>query len=198
MYLNMKKILITEEVHSDALKLINEDNNLEYTFLDTQNKAEIVKAIPSYHALVVRSKTKVDADIIKAGSNLEVIGRAGVGVDNIDVDVAEQQGILVVNAPEESLDSVADLTMTLILSISRKLIEANFRTKKGDFNRKGLLGQELSNKTMGVIGFGRIGSRVAERAAAFGMKVLAYDPYVSKRVEEKTNILLTDFDKLLT
>lgn len=193
----MKKILITEELNSDALKLIEEDKYMEYTFLDSQKKEDILKAVPKHHALVVRSKTTVDADIITAGENLEVIGRAGVGVDNIDVDTAEQKGILVVNAPEGNLGSVAELTMSLILAISRKLIDADARTKSGDFNRKGLMGQELSNKTIGIVGLGRIGNKVAERALAFSMKVIAFDPYVSKKDVKDSNIELVDFNTLL-
>ncbi len=193
----MKKILITDLLNEDALKLLEKTEDISYTDLNTQNKDEILKVISDYDALIVRSKTQVDADIINAGTNLKVIGRAGVGVDNIDLEAAEKKGILVVNAPEESLDSVADLTMTLILTISRKIIDANLRTKSGNFNRKGLVGRELSKKTMGVLGLGRIGTKVALRASAFGMKVVAYDPYISNKDINESIIKLVDFNTVL-
>ena len=133
--------------------------------------------IGEYDALVVRSGTKVTADVIYAASRLKVVGRAGVGVDNIDVEAATEKGILVVNAPEANTISAAEHTIALLLALARKIPSANASLKAGKWERKKHMGVELNGKTLGILGLGRVGTEVAKRAKAFGMKILAYDPY---------------------
>ncbi|MHA1230649.1 MAG: phosphoglycerate dehydrogenase [Candidatus Helarchaeota archaeon] len=194
----MKKILITEKLDQEAIDYFKKEKKFEFIILDEPPDHELIKnKIKDAHALVVRSKTKVNREILDAGENLEVIGRAGVGTDNIDVDYAERKGILVINAPEESLDSVADLAMGLIISTCRFLKTAIYRTSKCDFNRLDLAGVELRNKILGIIGFGRIGRRVAYRAKAFGLRVMAYDPYISPKLKDELGVILTDLETVL-
>ncbi|MCS6910973.1 MAG: hydroxyacid dehydrogenase, partial [Anaerolineales bacterium] len=137
---------------------------------------ELLEAIPEYHALIVRSRTKVTAQVIEAGTNLKVIGRAGVGVDNIDVSAALARGVTVVNSPMAATISVAELTFAMMLNLARSIHLADASMKQGKWEKNAFLGSELYGKTLGLIGFGRIGTAVGRRALAFGMSVLAYDP----------------------
>lgn len=140
---------------------------------------ELTEVIPAYQALIVRGRTKVTGEVIQAAKCLQVIGRAGVGVDNIDLAAAAKRGITVVNAPTGNTTAVAELTLGLMLSLSRNIPYADASTKQGLWEKKNLLGSELQGKTLGLIGLGRIGSQVAHRAAAFGMKIIAHDPLLS-------------------
>ena len=129
--------------------------------------------------MVVRSETKITKKVIDAAPQLRVVGRAGVGVDNVDVDAATQRGIVVMNTPGGNTISTAELTFSMLMALARKIPQAHMSMKEGKWNRKEFQGTELYNKTLGILGMGRIGSEVAKRALAFGMKVLAYDPYLS-------------------
>jgi D-3-phosphoglycerate dehydrogenase len=144
--------------------------------------------ISKYDALMVRSRTKVVTDVIKAGENLKVIGRAGIGVDNIDIKTAAEKGIKVVNAPTGATISVAELTIAHMLSLSRHLTKANDTMKKGEWAKKQLRGIELHGKTLGLVGSGNIGRLVAKYAQLFNMKVIGYDPFVSKPDMERHGI----------
>ncbi|NHI92346.1 MAG: phosphoglycerate dehydrogenase [Candidatus Lokiarchaeota archaeon] len=192
-----KKILVPEQLDEEAIAFLELHDDIEAIVLKKPTKEDLIEKINDVDALIVRSKTKVDANLINAAKNLKVIARAGVGTDNIDVVAAENMGILVVNAPEESLDSVADLTFSLILSVCRKINLAITRTKIGDFNRSDLIGYELNGKTLGIIGFGRIGRKVAKRALPFGLKVVAYDPYVSPTMIDVPQVELMSLEELL-
>ena len=139
---------------------------------------ELVKEIVDFDAVIVRSATKITREVIEAGTRLKVIGRAGVGVDNIDVEAATKKGIYVVNSPSASTISVAEMTIALILALGRKVVEASIKTKKGEWPKKNYKGLELYGKKLGFVGCGRIGSEVAIRSIAFGMKPLIYDPYL--------------------
>ena len=141
---------------------------------------DLLNTIPEYDALIVRGRTKVTASVMEAASRLKVIGRAGVGVDNIDLEAARKHNITVVNAPMSTTLAVAELTFALLLALAREVPRAAASMKQGDWLKKELEGTELSGKTLGVIGFGRIGSEVGKRAAAFGMNVIAYDPLISE------------------
>lgn len=137
---------------------------------------ELLESISAYNAIIVRSRTKVTAEVIQAGDNLKVIGRAGVGVDNINLESARSRGIQVVNAPTAATIAVAELTMALMISLARDVAQADEAMKQGNWIKKQLKGSELLGKTLGIVGLGRIGSAVAERASAFGMPiVLGYD-----------------------
>ncbi|MBI4762806.1 MAG: hydroxyacid dehydrogenase [Chloroflexota bacterium] len=139
---------------------------------------DLLKVIPDYDALIVRGRTKVTASLMDAAARLKVIGRAGVGVDNIDLQAAKQHGIIVVNAPTSTSIAVAELTFGLLLALAREIPRADAAMKQGKWLKKELEGVELHGKTLGVIGFGRIGVEVGKRAAAFGMNVIAYDPLI--------------------
>lgn len=157
----------------------------------------LLEALGPASGLVVRSSTKVDEELIAAAPMLKVIGRAGIGVDNIDVDAATRRGILVVNAPQANTISAAEHAFALLLAQVRHIPEADARTRGGTWDRKSFQGVELHGKTLGVIGLGRIGSLVATRAMAFGMKVLAYDPFISAERARRQGAELVDLDRLL-
>ncbi len=140
---------------------------------------QLLEIIPQFSALVVRSQTKVTAKLIDAATHLKVIGRAGVGVDNVDVEAATRRGIIVMNTPGGNTISTAEHAFSLLMSLARKIPQAARRVKAGKWDRKSFEGVELYNKTLAILGMGRIGSEVARRAMAFGMRVLAYDPYLS-------------------
>ncbi|HSL27318.1 MAG TPA: phosphoglycerate dehydrogenase [Acidimicrobiia bacterium] len=160
-------------------------------------RAAVMKAMADAEGLVVRSATKVDAAMIAAAPRLRVIGRAGIGVDNIDIDAATRAGVLVVNAPEANTISAAEHSFALLLAQARHIPQADSRTRSGVWDRKSFEGVELHGKTLGVIGLGRIGSLVAHRATAFGMKVIAYDPFINAERARRIGVELTDLDHLL-
>lgn len=177
------KVLVTDKINESAGKII--EAAAEVDFLPTMSEDELVKVIPNYDALMVRSQTKVTPKIIEAGKNLKIIGRAGVGVDNIDLESATQNGIIVVNSPDGNTMAAAEHTIALMLAMARNIAPAATSTKEGKWDRSKFTGCELYKKVLGVIGFGKIGTHVAEVALALGMKVVVYDPYTSKEIVEK-------------
>lgn len=177
------KVLVTDKINESAGKII--EPAAEVDFLPTMTEEELIKIIPNYDALMVRSQTKVTASIINAGVNLKIIGRAGVGVDNIDLEAATQKGIIVVNSPDGNTMAASEHTIALMLAMARNVAPAATSTKEGKWERSKFVGTELYNKTLGIIGFGKIGSHVGEVALALGMKVVVYDPFASKEVVEK-------------
>ena len=189
------KILITDKTENEVIQQIK-DAGHEVTF-NEMDAPTLLKEIPKYDALMVRARTKVTADIVNAGASgaLKVIGRAGIGVDNIDVQTASKKGIKVVNAPTGSTDSVAELAFGLMISASRSIPQADHSMKQGLWEKKAFKGVELSGKTLGIIGIGRIGTELAKRATAFNMKVVAYDKYIKKSPMKK--ITLVSLDDLL-
>jgi len=151
---------------------VNDHNNI--------SADDLLKVISEYDALIVRGRTKVTASVLEAASRLKVIGRAGVGVDNIDLEAAKKHAVTVVNAPMSTTLAVAELTFALLLALAREVPRADAGMKQGKWLKKELEGVELNGKTLGIIGFGRIGVEVGKRAAAFGMNVIAYDPLISE------------------
>lgn len=158
---------------------------------------DLLKVVGDYDALIVRGRTKVTAAVFEAGKNLKVVGRAGVGVDNIDLAAAKEHHVTVVNSPLATTVAVAELTMSLMLSIVREIPRADATMKAGKWAKKEFEGTELFGKTLGVIGFGRIGSAVAARAKAFEMKILAYDPLIPAEEIKKCGGEPVSFDDLL-
>lgn len=177
------KVLVTDKINESAGKII--EAAAEVDFLPTMSEEELIKIIPNYEALMVRSQTKVTAKIIEAGKNLKIIGRAGVGVDNIDLEAATQKGIIVVNSPDGNTMAASEHTIALMLAMARNIAPAATSTKEGKWDRSKFTGTELYKKTLGIIGFGKIGSHVGEVALALGMKVIVYDPFTSREVVEK-------------
>jgi D-3-phosphoglycerate dehydrogenase len=158
---------------------------------------ELRSILPEFDALIVRSRTRVTAELLEHAARLKVIGRAGVGVDNIDLDAARAHGIIVVNSPLATTVAVAELTMGLLLATARAIPRADAAMKQGKWLKKELEGIELQGKTLGLIGFGRIGREVAHRALAFGMRVLAYDPLIPEDVIRQVNVTPSSLETLL-
>ncbi|MFA5787909.1 MAG: phosphoglycerate dehydrogenase, partial [Actinomycetota bacterium] len=161
------------------------------------SRDELIEVIGDYDALVIRSATKVDAGVIQAGRNLKVIGRAGVGVDNVDVEAATKQGVLVVNAPQSNITSAAEHAVALLLAQLRNIPAANEALKQGRWERSKYSGVELHGKTVGILGLGRIGSLVAQRLAGFGVRLIAYDPYVSKERASQMGVEVLALEEVL-
>ena len=159
--------------------------------------AEIVKLIPPYEAMLVRSGSQITAEVLDAARNLKVIGRPGVGVDNVDLAAATRRGIIVMNSPGGNLVSTAELAMALLLSVARNIAAADASMKGEKWDRKSFAGAELSGKRIGIVGLGRIGREVAARCRAFGMEVAAFDPFVSPAVAESLHVKLRTMDELL-
>jgi len=177
------KILITDGLDETGQSILRESATVDDK--SGISADDLLKVIPEYDALIVRGRTKVTASVMEAASSLKAIGRAGVGVDNIDLDAAKKHNVTVVNAPMSTSLAVAELTFGLLLAVARELPRADAGMKQGDWLKKELVGVELNGKTLGVIGYGRIGAEVGKRAAAFGMNVVAYDPLVSEEEMQK-------------
>lgn len=186
-YLSMK-ILITDKMADEAIELLK-DAGHDVTY-DEMDHNTLLKSIAKYDALMVRSRTKATEDIVQKGAegSLQVIGRAGIGVDNIDIKKAGSLGIKVVNAPTGATISVAELTIGHMLSLSRFLTKADKSMKNGEWIKKQLKGTELHGKTLGLVGCGNIGQKTAELARAFGMNVIGFDPFIAEEVLAKQHI----------
>jgi D-3-phosphoglycerate dehydrogenase len=186
------KILITDKTENAVIQQLK-DAGHGVTF-NEMDPATLLKEIPHYDGLMVRSRTKATADVINAGAkgNLKVIGRAGIGVDNIDLVAASGNKIKVVNAPTGTTESVAELAFGLMLATSRSIPQADHSMKQGLWEKKAFKGVELCGKTLGIIGIGRIGTELGKRALAFNMKVLAYDKYITKSPAAKITIVPMD------
>ncbi len=174
------KVLVSDPISQLGVDALAEGGQLDVTFQTGLSQEELLKIIPQYSALVVRSQTKVGSDIIAAATKLKAIGRAGVGVDNVDVEAATQRGIVVMNTPGGNTVSTAEHAFSLLVSVARKIPQADASVKSGKWERKLFQGVELNGKTLAILGMGRIGTEVAKRAIAFGMHVVAYDPYLSE------------------
>jgi D-3-phosphoglycerate dehydrogenase len=191
----MQRILIADSLDPSGIALLA-DSGAEVVQLREADRPRLPELIADVDALVVRSATKVTAGLLRAGKRLKVVGRAGIGVDNVDVAAATELGILVVNAPTANLMSATEHTFALLLAVARRVPEADASTKAGGWDRK-LTGIELQGKTLGVIGFGRIGQRVAKRARGFEMKVVAYDPYLDPAAARRLEVEMLPLDELL-
>ena len=191
----MMKILVADPIAEEGIQSLR-----SYAQVDIQTKTEheqLKAIIDDYDALIVRSQTQVTAEVIEAGKKLKVIGRAGVGIDNIDVDTATRKGIVVVNAPTGNIIAAAEHTIALTLALARNIPQANSHLKSGKWQREEMVGTELINKTLGIIGIGNVGSEVAKRFQGFEMRVIAHDPFVSKDYACNLKVELVSLDQLL-
>lgn len=193
----MFKILVADKLGQAGLERLDAATDAVYDVKTGLSKEELIAIIADYDALIVRSGTRPDADILAAATNLKVIGRAGIGVDNIDVRAATARGIIVMNTPQANSIATAEQALTLMLAASRHTAAAHASLSSGEWQRSQFTGQQLYRKVLGVVGFGRIGRLVAERAQAFGMEVIAYDPYVSEETGRELGVTLVDMDDLL-
>lgn len=187
------RVLIAEKLAASAITLLEEAGHTVDVKLG-MSPEELVETIPEYEALIVRSATKATREVIEAGVNLKIIGRAGVGVDNVDVTAATERGIIVCNAPTSNVVSAAEQAMCLLLACARKTPQANASMQKGEWNRAAFTGREMYQKTLAIFGLGNIGGLVAERAAAFEMNLIGYDPYCS--AERAANLGVTKYDTI--
>lgn len=191
----MAHVLITDKIAQEGVRLLERTAEVDYRpGLDEQ---DLIELIPNYEALVVRSQTRVTGPVIERAERLKVIGRAGVGVDNIDTDAATAKGIVVINSPGGNSIAVAEHTMALLLSLPRNLPAAHDSVLRGEWRRKDFVGMQVRGKTLGLIGVGRIGSEVARRAAAFGMRIIGYDPFLSQTRAKALGVELCDEDTVL-
>jgi D-3-phosphoglycerate dehydrogenase / 2-oxoglutarate reductase len=187
----LTKVLVREEIAEAGIRLLRE-RGFE---VDVDGDSDLAEAIGAYDGIIVRSATKVTADLIARADNLKVIGRAGVGIDNVDVEAATRRGIVVANAPESTVISAAEHTIGLLVALTRNIPQAHAALKEGRWERKTYGGVELADKTLGVLGFGRIGQQVARRAAGLGMRVVAYDPFVSRERFRELGVERVDSDE---
>ncbi len=190
----MKKILLADSLDKEATEKLQSNPGFEVTIKTGMDEAELIKTVPGYNAIVVRSATKLTRKVIEAASGLEIVVRAGIGLDNVDAAAAKERGIKVANTPAATTISVAELTLGLMLGAVRNLGRANLSMKEHKWEKKALSGTELYEKTLGIIGGGRIGQAVAERALAFGMRVLVSDIIP---VETKLNVKQVGMEELL-
>ena len=191
------KVLVSDALSEVGVKIFQETPGVDVDVNTGLTPEELKGIIGQYHGLVIRSATKVTADIIDAAKNLKVIGRAGIGLDNVDIRAASQRGIIVMNTPEGNTITTAEHTVAMIMALSRNIPQATASLKEGRWEKKKLQGRELFNKTLGLIGAGKIGRIVADRAKGMKMEVIVYDPYIKPETIERLDLEPVSFDELL-
>lgn len=191
------RILVTCDLGQEALARFSAQPGFSVVVQDIRDPRALAAAVPGYHALVVRSNVVVTEEVLAAGTELQVVGRAGIGVDNIDVEAATRLGVAVVNAPGGNVVTTAEHALALLMSLARKIPQASAAMRDGRWEKTKFMGRELQGKTLGIIGVGRIGSAVAERAAGLRMRVLGYDPYLPAERAGRLGVETVDLDRLL-
>ena len=185
-------ILITDHIAEEGLDILRQHPDIKFEVKAGIKNVDLKPILGNYDAVITRSGTTVDADLIENPGKLKIIGRAGVGLDNVDIEAASKKGLIVMNAPTGNTLAATELTMGMILAACRKIPAANQSMKAGEWDRKRFMGVQLSNKILGIIGMGRIGSNVATRCKAFGMKIMVYDPYIKQSRAEAVGVTLCD------
>lgn len=193
----MHRILVSDKLGNAGIELLEAADDVEFDVRTGLSEVELIDAIGEYDGLIIRSGTTVTEAVLEAAAKLKVVGRAGVGIDNVDVRAATRHGIIVLNTPSANTIATAEHAMALMLAAARNLALAHAAMTDGRWERSNYTGTELYGKTLAVLGFGRIGQRVTERAQAFGMKVVAYDPFVPESVARDANVELLDLDDVL-
>lgn len=191
------KILITDDLSSQGLAHLEEAGDVTFDIAKGLSPEELVERIRGYDGLIIRSSVQVTEAVLNAAGKLKVVGRAGVGVDNIDIPAASMRGIIVMNTPGANTIATAEHTLAVLLALCRHVPQAYSRLKQGEWNRKDFVGIQLYRKTIGIIGMGRIGTRVAIRCQAFGMEVLVYDPYLSDEIARDLKVNPVSLPELL-
>lgn len=186
----MFDILITDYIAEEGLEILNQHSDIRYEIKAGIKNSDLKLIIGNYDAVITRSGTTVDADLIENIGKLKIIGRAGVGLDNVDIESASKKGLIVMNAPTGNTLAATELTMGMILAACRKIPAADQSVKAGKWDRKRFMGIQLSNKVLGIIGMGRIGSNVAVRCKSFGMKIIVYDPYIKQSRADAIGVTL--------
>jgi len=191
------KVIVTDELSKEGLDILTEGSKLTVDVRPGIPPEELLKVIGEYDAIIIRSGTKVTKSVIEAGKKLKVVGRAGVGVDNVDVEAATRHGILVMNTPTGNTVSAAEHAMAMMLTLARKIVWADASLKSGKWERGKFSGSELNGKTLGIVGIGRVGGEVAKRAKSFQMKMVGYDPFMPPEVAVKLGVRLLPLDKVI-
>jgi D-3-phosphoglycerate dehydrogenase len=191
------KLLVTDELSKDGLELLTKGTGVQVDVKPGIPQDELIRIIGEYEGIIIRSGTKVTKEVIEAGRKLKVIGRAGVGVDNVDVETATRKGVLVMNTPMGNIVSAAEHTMAMMLTLVRKIVWADASLKAGKWERGKFTGTELNGKTLGIVGIGRIGAEVAKRAKAFQMKMVGYDPFLPPEAAVKLGVRLLPLEKVI-
>ncbi|MBQ6006825.1 MAG: phosphoglycerate dehydrogenase [Selenomonadaceae bacterium] len=192
--MNTFNILAADGIANEGIEQLRKTFNVEVR--DKISHEELLEIIPKFDALIVRSASKVTADVLERGTNLKIIGRAGVGVDNIDIQAATERGIIVINSPDGNTIAATEHTFAMMLAVSRNIPQANQIMHAGGWDRKKFVGVELRNKTLAIIGLGKIGAGVAKRAQSFDMNVIAYDPFVSAERAKNLGVTMLELDEL--
>ncbi len=191
------RTLVTDTLAESGLEILRAARDVDLDYRPGLKGADLLRAVAESDALITRSGTAVTEELVSAGNRLRVIGRAGVGLDNVDVDACTARGILVINAPTANIISATEHTMAMMLALCRNIPEAHASVKRGEWMRSKFMGIELNAKTLGIIGLGRIGTRVTLRAKAFGMRVIAFDPYIASTVFERVGAEQVTLEELL-
>ena len=192
----MSEVLISDKISETALEIFKK-NNVKVDYKPGIEHSDLINIISKYQGLAIRSATKVTSDLLEKASNLKVIGRAGIGTDNIDKKLATQKGIIVMNTPFGNAVTTAEHTIAMIMSLVRFIPLADQSTRQGKWEKSKFNGIEVTNKTLGLIGCGNIGSIVAARAIGLKMKVIAYDPFLNSKKAEEIGVEKVDLDKIL-
>ncbi len=193
----MKKILVSDKLADDGINYLNEQSGIQVHIQVGMNEDELCEIIGDYDALLIRSDTKVTKRVLQAASNLKVVGRAGIGVDNVDILAATEHGVIVMNTPDANATTTAELAIAHMFSLSRNLPEASASVRAGKWERAKLVGAEINHKTFAILGFGTIGRLAAKRACGLGMRVIAYDPFVTPEIFEECGAQSVDLDTLV-
>ncbi|CDQ18426.1 D-3-phosphoglycerate dehydrogenase [Halobacillus karajensis] len=193
----MHRVLISDPLSEDGIKPLLEAEDIETVMDSTMSYEQLLEAVASAEALIVRSQTQVTREVIEHAPHLKIIGRAGVGVDNIDIDAATENGVIVVNAPDGNTISTAEHTMAMLMSLARNIPQAYHQLQQKRWERKKFVGVELKDKVLGIVGFGRIGREVAQRAKGHRMKVIAFDPFLNEEKAEKSGVTNGSLDEVL-
>lgn len=191
------RVLVTDTIAESGLAILREAADVELDYRPGLKGADLLAAVAESDALMTRSGTAVTHELVNAGTRLRIVGRAGVGLDNVDIDACTERGILVINAPTANIMSATEHTFAMLLGLCRNIPEASASVKRGEWTRSKFMGVELNGKTLGIVGLGRIGSRVTVRARAFGMHVIAYDPYVTDAAFDKVGAERVKLEELL-
>ncbi|HOO89556.1 MAG TPA: phosphoglycerate dehydrogenase [Syntrophales bacterium] len=193
----MKKVLVSDNLAKEGIEIFKNAPDIEVDVQTNLTPDELQAIIKQYDGLAIRSATKVTEEVIDKAAHLKVIGRAGIGLDNVAVEAASKKGIVVMNTPGGNTITTAEHAIAMMFSLARKIPQATISTKSGKWEKKKFMGSEVSNKTLGIIGIGRVGSIVANRAQGLKMNVIAYDPFISREAAEKMGISLATFDEVL-
>jgi D-3-phosphoglycerate dehydrogenase len=193
----MYNVLIPDDLSAAGLELLNADPAITVHVVKKMPRADLLSTIADYDALIVRSETRVDAEVIEYGKKLRVVGRAGIGVDTIDVDAATRRGIIVMNTPQANTIATCEHTVAMMLALARNIPQSDASLRKGEWTRNKFMGVQLQGKVLGVIGLGRIGTQVAKRAQSFGMEIIAFDPYVNEESARANKVTLLSLDEVL-